>query len=190
MFAIIDIETTGGQAFENSITEIAIVLHNGVEMEGKYETLVNPLMPIQKYVQSLTGITDAMVAQAPLFKSIAPNVFNLLKDRVFVAHNVSFDYSYVKHQLQRAGFILDVPKVCTINLAKKIFPGLPKYGLESISKEFNLNHNDKHRAAGDALVTAELFEILVKNDKNGELQKMINHRAVEKKPRPKLFVKK
>ena len=126
MFAIVDIETTGGHASANGITEIAIVLHNGKEIEGKYQTLVNPLMPIQKYVQSLTGITDEMVSKAPLFSTVAPQIYNLLKDRVFVAHNVNFDYSFVKHQLQQEGFELDIAKLCTIRLARKIFPGLPK----------------------------------------------------------------
>ncbi|MFX4512915.1 exonuclease domain-containing protein, partial [Acinetobacter baumannii] len=76
----------------------------GKEVEGKYSTLINPKVPIQKYVQGLTGITDAMVANAPAFEDVAPNIYNLLKDRVFVAHNVNFDYSFVKHQFYNAGY--------------------------------------------------------------------------------------
>ena len=177
MFAIVDIETTGGHAGANNITEIAIVLHNGFEVEGKYSTLVNPCMPIQKYVQGLTGITDAMVATAPKFEQLADNIFNLLKDRIFVAHNVNFDYSFVKLQLAQAGFELVTPKLCTIRLTKKIFPGLPKYGLGTVCRELNINVNDRHRASGDALATAELFSLLVKHDKSGELTKMVKKKS-------------
>lgn len=173
MFAIVDIETTGDHALGNGITEIAIVLHNGIEVEGEYQTLINPLIPIQKYVQSLTGITDAMVAEAPLFAVVAGHIYNLLKDRVFVAHNVNFDYSFVKHQLQNAGYNLDVAKLCTIRLSRKIFPGLPKYGLASLCREFNILNQGRHRAAGDAMATAQLFEILIKHDTSGVLRKMI-----------------
>ncbi|MFP5042462.1 exonuclease domain-containing protein [Parasediminibacterium sp. JCM 36343] len=177
VFAIVDIETTGGHAGANNITEIAIVLHNGQEIEGKYTTLINPCMPIQKYVQGLTGITDAMVAQAPKFDELAENIFNLLKDRVFVAHNVNFDYSFVKHELALAGFDLDTHKLCTIRLTKKIFPNLPKYGLGTVCRELNIMVNDRHRASGDALATAELFSLLIKHDTSGELAVMIKKKA-------------
>ncbi len=177
MFAIVDIETTGGHAGANNITEIAIVLHNGHEVEGKFSTLVNPCMPIQKYVQVLTGITNAMVATAPRFEQLAENIFNLLKDRVFIAHNVNFDYSFVKHELAQAGFELTTHKLCTIRLAKKIFPNLPKYGLGTVCRELNITITDRHRATGDALATAELFGLLVKHDTTGELQKMIKKNA-------------
>jgi DNA polymerase-3 subunit epsilon len=186
MFAIVDIETTGGQAWNNCITEIAVVLHNGKEVEGKFTTLINPMMPIQKYVQYLTGITNAMVSNAPLFADVAENIFNLLKNRVFVAHNVTFDYAYVKYQLSRAGYNLNAPKLCTIKLSRKIFPGFSKYGLAAVCKELNIYNRDEHRAAGDALATAELFSLLIKHDKSGELRKMMKPQTFEKKL-PTLF---
>ncbi|MDE3236883.1 MAG: GIY-YIG nuclease family protein [Bacteroidota bacterium] len=190
MFAIVDIETTGGFASANAITEIAIVLHNGKEEEGRYQTLVNPGMPIQKYVQSLTGITDAMVAKAPQFNEVAPYVFNLLKDRVFVAHNVNFDYSFVKHHLQHAGYELNVPKLCTIRLTKKIFPSLPKYGLETVCRELNISNQSRHRAMGDAAATSQLFRLLVEHDRSGELTKMMKGRNAEQYLPPNLDVAK
>lgn len=160
-FAIVDIETTGGYANKNGITEIAIVLYDGNEIEGTYSTLVNPLLPIQPYVQSMTGITNSMVAVAPLFKEVAPQIFNLLEDRIFVAHNVNFDYSFVKHQLQQEGFNIDLPKICTVRLARKVFPGLPKYGLGSLSKHFNIENNARHRAMGDAQATTTLLKLIL-----------------------------
>ena len=177
MFAIVDIETTGGQVGANNITEIAIVLYNGIEVEGKFSTLVNPCIPIQKYVQSLTGITDAMVATAPKFTQLAPNIFNLLKDRIFVAHNVSFDYPIVQQELALSGLNLNTNKLCTIKLAKKIFPGLPKYGLGTLCRELNISLKGHHRASDDALATAELFSILIRHDKSGELQKMLKKKG-------------
>ncbi|MFX8786077.1 3'-5' exonuclease, partial [Acinetobacter baumannii] len=87
---------------------------------------------------------------------VALNIFNLLKDRIFVAHNVNFDYSFIKHHLQKEGFNLNVPKLCTIRLARKIFPHLPKYGLETICRELDITNYNKHRAMGDAQATTEL----------------------------------
>ena len=113
-FAVVDIETTGGFPSQHGITEIAIVLHNGVEVEGIYETLVNPHQPIPPFVIGMTGITNAMVGAAPSFHEVAPQIYNLLKNRVFVAHNVNFDFSFVKHHLKEAGFDLQTPKLCTI----------------------------------------------------------------------------
>jgi DNA polymerase-3 subunit epsilon len=176
MFAVVDIETTGGYASANGITEIAIVLHNGQEIEGKYTTLINPNQGIPRYVQGLTGITDEMVATAPQFSTVAENIFNLLKDRIFVAHNVNFDYSFVKHHLGVHGFELDVPKLCTIRFSRKIFPGYRKYGLGSICRELDITINDRHRAMGDAFATAQLLQLLIANDKHGEITKMMKGR--------------
>jgi len=182
MFAIVDIETTGGHASANGITEVAILLHNGHEVEGRFETLINPEMPIQPYVQSLTGITDNMVASAPVFGQVAEKIFNLLKNRVFVAHNVNFDYSFVRHHLLGAGYELDVQKLCTIRLSRRIFPGFRRYGLGSICSELNIPISDRHRAAGDAIATARLFELLLLNDKTGELSKLMKGRGEQYLP--------
>ncbi|MBC7589154.1 MAG: GIY-YIG nuclease family protein [Chitinophagaceae bacterium] len=177
MFAIIDIETTGGYAAANGITEIAIILHNGREIEGKYATLINPNQPIPRFVQGLTGITDEMVAVAPQFSSVAENIYNLIKDRVFVAHNVNFDYSFVKHHLGLNGFELTTQKLCTIRSARRIFPGYKKYGLESICRELDIKINDRHRAMGDAFATTKLLELLIANDKIGDIKKMMKGKS-------------
>jgi DNA polymerase-3 subunit epsilon len=166
-FAIVDIETTGGFPQQHGITEIAIVLHNGSEVEGKYETLVNPHQPIPPFVVNMTGITDAMVAAAPDFETVAPNIYNLLKDRVFVAHNVNFDFSFVKHHLQQAGFHLQTPKLCTIRLSRKVFPGFRKYGLGHLCRELGIGIENRHRAYGDALATTKVLDLVLQN--NGQL---------------------
>jgi DNA polymerase-3 subunit epsilon len=177
-FAIVDIETTGGFPQQHGITEIAIVLHNGTEIEGRYETLVNPHQSIPAFIANMTGITDAMTATAPSFEEVAPYVYNLLHDRVFVAHNVNFDFSFVKYHLQQAGFQLNTPKLCTIRLSRKVFPGYRKYGLGHLCRELNIPIENRHRAGGDALATSRVLDLVLQN--NGmrlirEMLKKENH---------------
>ena len=161
MFAIVDIETTGAHASGNGITEIAIVLHNGKEVEGKFQTLVNPRTPIPKFVSSLTGIYNHMVASAPDFSAIAPNIYELLKGRIFVAHNVNFDYSFLRSQLKGVGYDWQARKLCTIRMVKKAYPGLRRYGLDHLCDHFGINNEQRHRAAGDAMATTTLFEMVL-----------------------------
>ncbi len=187
MFAFIDIETTGGYSTKNCITEIAIILYDGQQVEGKFHTLINPEAPIQPYVQSMTGITNKMVENAPKFEEVAENIFNLLMDRVFVAHNVNFDYSFVSQHLKTAGYTIDLPKICTVKLSRKIFPGLPKYGLGSLSNHFNIENKARHRAIGDAEAMMNLFIILQQNDKNNEIEKLTKRRKIHQYLPPNLL---
>ncbi|MCK9402841.1 MAG: 3'-5' exonuclease [Chitinophagaceae bacterium] len=166
-YAIVDIETTGGFPRQHGITEIAIVLHNGTEVEGKYQTLVNPHQPIPPFIANMTGISDEMVAVAPSFEEVAPRIFELLQNRVFVAHNVNFDFSFVKHYLLEAGFHLQTPKLCTIRLSRKVFPGFRKYGLGHLCRELGIQVENRHRAYGDALATTKVLDLVLQN--NGQL---------------------
>lgn len=163
MYAIVDIEGTGSPAEKNGITEIAIILYDGKKIEKKYETLVNPKMPIPKYVAKLTGISDSMVSVAPPFEVVAEEIYNLLKDRVFVAHNAGFDFPYLKYFLARAGYELNTPVLCTLQLSRKAFPNLVKHGLESICEELKITLDNRHRAGGDAMATTKLLDLVVKN---------------------------
>jgi DNA polymerase-3 subunit epsilon len=175
-FAIVDIETTGGFAEENGIIEIAIILFDGKEIEGKYETLINPGMSVPRYISSLTGITNDMLQSAPAFEHVAENIFNLLHGRVFVAHNVNFDYSFVKHHLREHGYDLDCKRLCTIRLSKKIFPGFLKYSLGSICSEMKIEIRNRHRAYGDAEATVELFTKILAADKEEFVSTMLHGR--------------
>ena len=179
MYAIVDIETTGGHASANGITEIAIILHDGKKLEGRYSTLINPMMPIPRYVSTLTGINDAMVASAPLFEEVAENIHRLLKDRIFVAHNVNFDYSFIRHQMNAAGFPVDLRKLCTVRLGRKIFKGLQSYSLGNLCRALDIPIENRHRASGDATATMLLFEKLLKADTGGEIQKMLKQGSRE-----------
>jgi DNA polymerase-3 subunit epsilon len=172
-YAIVDIETTGGFPQQHGITEIAIVLHNGKEVEGKYETLVNPHQPIPPFIASMTGISDEMVAAAPSFSEVAAQIYNLLNNRIFVAHNVNFDFSFVKYHLQQAGYELQTPKLCTIRLSRKVFPGFRKYGLGHLCRELNIAIENRHRAGGDALATAQVLDLVLQNNGQRLIREML-----------------
>ena len=123
MYAIVDIETTGSYAANNGITELAIVLFDGNKIIDRFETLINPGSPIPHFVQVLTGISPDMVKDAPRFCEVAAKVYDILKDTVFVAHHVNFDYSFIKHQLSVEGYELDTRKLCTVRIELgKLFP--------------------------------------------------------------------
>jgi len=166
VYAIVDIETTGSHPDKNGITEIAIVLHNGKEIEGRYVTLINPGIHIPKYISYLTGITNEIVENAPSFSEVALPIFNLLKNRIFIAHNVNFDYTFIRHHLMDQGYYWLPKKLCTLKLSRKAFPGLPKYGLGHLCKTFDIPNESRHRAGGDADATAILFQKIL--DEGGE----------------------
>lgn len=179
MYAIVDIETTGAYAAANGITEISIQLSDGQSVTGKYSTLINPGQPIPPYISAMTGITDKMVADAPRFEEVAENIYNLLHDKIFIAHNVSFDYSFIKGHLQEAGFDLNTKKLCTVRLSRKIFPGFPSYSLGKLSQSLGIVITDRHRAGGDAEATAKIFHLLMENDKEQFIQKSLQRNSKE-----------
>ena len=163
LFAIVDIETTGGYAAASRITEVAIFIHNGSKVVQKFETLINPECEIPYYITGLTGISEKMVRKAPTFEKVAERIYKLLHDKVFVAHSVNFDYSFLRNQLAEHGFKLDTQKLCTIRLSRKIISGLASYSLGNICGYLNINITNRHRAGGDAIATVKLFEHLLAN---------------------------
>jgi len=186
MYAIVDIETTGSYAANNGITEIAIVLHDGKKVVNRYETLVNPAVEIPRYIQALTGITSTMVSSAPLFEDIASIVYEYLKDAVFLAHNVNFDYSFLKHQLSNCGFDLNSKKLCSVRLSRKVFPGLPSYSLGNLCRQLDIQISNRHRAGGDADATVQLFEKILAIDTQGHVQAMLKGKNKEEYLPPNL----
>jgi DNA polymerase-3 subunit epsilon len=188
LYAIVDIETTGSYAQGSGITEIAIVIHDGKNILHFYETLVNPNRPIPYFIQRLTGIDDAMVANAPPFHEVAGQVHELLQDKVFVAHNVNFDYSFVKHHLLESGFDWNAKKLCTVRLSRKIIPGLSSYSLGKLCHQVGVNHQNHHRAGGDAMATAHLFSLLVSKDDKEVIPFMLKGRSKEQYLPPHLPV--
>ena len=187
MYAIVDIETTGSYAANNGITELAIVLHDGKKIVDRFETLINPQSPIPQYIQVLTGIRPEMLEDAPVFSDVAPRVYELLKDAIFVAHHVNFDYSFVKYQLETSGYELDTKKLCTVRLSRKVFPGLPSYSLGKLCRELEIPIQNRHRAGGDADATAILFEkILLQDSQGAALSQMLHGKSREQYLPPNL----
>jgi DNA polymerase-3 subunit epsilon len=179
MYAIVDIETTGGHASANGITEIAICIHNGKKVIERYQTLVNPQRDIPIYIQALTGINNEMVSRAPLFEDVAHDIYHLLNNKIFVAHNVNFDHSFVRHHLGVAGYDLQCNKLCTVRLGRKILPGLPSYSLGKLCRHLGIDNESRHRAGGDAEATAELFTLLLQSDTGNHIANALKQRSKE-----------
>lgn len=185
-YAIVDIETTGGYAARNGITEIAVFISDGKNILRRYTTLLNPVYTIPRYVEALTGITNEMVEFERPFSSIADELYELLADKIFVAHNVNFDYSFIKHHLAQSGYDLNCRKLCTIRLGRQILPGLPGYGLGKICKSLGIENESRHRAGGDALATVQLFHHLLKCDTNGHVASMLKSKSKEQSLPPNI----
>lgn len=165
MYAIIDIETTGGSARLEKITEIAIYLHDGNQVTGEYVTLVNPERNIPYFITNLTGITNEMVEASPRFFEIAKTIVELTEGRIFVAHNARFDYSFIREEFKSLGFNYKRNILDTVALSRKLFPGHRSYSLGNICKDLRISINGRHRAAGDAFATVRLFEMLMEKDR-------------------------
>ena len=179
MYAIVDIETTGSYAAANGITEISIHVFDGTRVVEKFETLINPGQPIPYFIQVMTGISDKMVADAPRFEDVAEKIYTILHDKIFIAHNVNFDYSFVNAHLKKAGFDLNSKKLCTVRLSRKIIPGYPSYSLGKLCQSLSIKINDRHRASGDAEATVKLFQLLLQNDKEKQIQKSLLRNSKE-----------
>lgn len=163
-FAIVDIETTGGNAKLGGITEIAVVIHDGHQIVHEFQTLVNPEQGIPTYITGLTGIDNQMVRYAPRFEDIADELWELLESRVFVAHQVNFDFGFISEAFSRVGRKLISPKLCTVRLARKIFPGMRSYSLGRICEQRGIPILARHRAMGDAKATALLFDQMIQEN--------------------------
>lgn len=170
MYAVIDIETTGGSPVSEKITEIAVIIHDGKKVVDEFVSLINPEKKIPYHITSLTGISNAMVAEAPRFYEVAKKIVEITSDCIFVAHNVSFDYQFVHNEFKRLGYDYLRRKLCTVQLSRKLVPGLTSYSLGKICRHLNIEINGRHRAAGDAYATVKLLEHLLSlsnRSKNG-----------------------
>lgn len=186
-YAIVDIETTGGNASGSRITEIAIVIHDGIHVIDRFETLVNPQKEIPLPIFALTGINNEMVKDAPIFDDVAEKVFEMLSGRIFVAHNVNFDHSFVRHELSRAGLKWTAKnKLCTVRAARKIKPGLPSYSLGNLCRSLEIPLLRAHRAGGDVDATAVLLSRLLEWDDQALIGKMIKNNAQDQRLPPNL----
>lgn len=162
-FAVVDVETTGSRGSgRDRLTEVAVAVVQGLRCELVYDQLVNPERPIPSSVVAVTRITDQMVRSAPTFDLLADEVLGALAGRVFVAHNVRFDWRFLVTELRRARALgLEGPKLCTVRLARVLAPGLGSYSLDRLADYFGIDNPARHRAGGDAITTARVFQRLL-----------------------------
>jgi len=166
LYAIIDIETTGGRYNEEGITEIAIHKYNGETVTDSFVSLINPEKEIQPFVVNLTGINNKMLRNAPKFYEVAKRIVEITDNCIMVAHNANFDYRILRTEFSRLGFEFDIPTLCTIELSKKLIPGFDSYSLGKLCRKIGIPVSDRHRANGDALATVKLLQILLQKDKH------------------------
>lgn len=169
MYAILDIETTGGKFNEEGITEIAIYRFDGHEVVDQFISLVNPEKPIQEFVVKLTGINNKMLRNAPKFYEVAKRVIEITKGAILVAHNAEFDSRILTTEFKRLGYEYLVNSICTVDLSRKLIPDEDSYSLGKLCKSLGIPMSDRHRASGDALATVRLFKLLLEKDQNKEI---------------------
>lgn len=176
MYAVIDIETTGGSARLERITEIAVYIHDGTRIVEEYSTLINPERNIPYFITSLTGITNEMVEDAPRFFEVARRIVELTEGRTFVAHNARFDYSFIRQEFSMLGYNFRRPMLDTVALSRKLLPGHRSYSLGNLCSDLGIEINGRHRASGDALATVRLLELLLEKDRELKSGSLIRNR--------------
>lgn len=164
LYAIVDVETTGGKFNEEGITEIAIYKFDGHEIVDQFASLVNPEKEIQPFVVKLTGINNKMLVRAPKFYEVAKRVIEIMDGAVLVAHNANFDYRMLRIEFERLGYEFQTQTLCTVELAQKLMPEEDSYSLGKLTRSLGIPITDRHRATGDALATVKLFKMLMAKD--------------------------
>lgn len=187
MYAILDIETTGGQYNEEGITEIAIYKFDGHEVIDQFISLINPEKPIQPFVVKLTGINNAMLRSAPKFYEVAKRIIEITEGCILVAHNASFDYRILRTEFNRLGYDFKMPTLCTVELSKKLILEQPSYSLGKLVRSLGIPMADRHRASGDALATVQLFKLLLAKDTEKEIVKSFVKTEIKPGMLPKLL---
>ena len=187
MYAILDIETTGGQFNEEGITEIAIYKFDGHEIVDQFISLVNPEIPIQPFVVKLTGINNAMLSSAPKFFEVAKRIIEMTSDCVVVAHNADFDYRILRTEFRRLGYDFNVKTLCTVELSKRLMPEQPSHSLGKLVRALGIPMADRHRASGDAMATVKLFKMLLDKDLSKEIVAAHIKFEIQKGIAPKLM---
>ncbi|MFC7358557.1 exonuclease domain-containing protein [Jejudonia soesokkakensis] len=185
MYAILDIETTGGKYNEEGITEIAIYKFDGHQIVDQFASLINPERSIQPFVVNLTGINSEMLRNAPKFYEVAKRIIEITEDSILVAHNAKFDNRILTTEFDRLGYNFEKDTLCTVELSKKLIPDLPSYSLGKLVRSLGIPLSDRHRAQGDAKATVALFKMLL----NKDAAKEIITKSVRKDPKRQLETK-
>lgn len=173
MYAVIDIETTGGKYNEEGITEIAIHKFDGHKVVDRFISLVNPERAIQPFVVNLTGINNKMLQTAPKFHEVAKRIIEITSGSIIVAHNAQFDYRILRTEFRRLGYNYERKTICTVDLSKKLIPDADSHSLGKLVRSLGIAVSDRHRANGDALATLKLFKLLLSKDMDKSIIKEV-----------------
>lgn len=173
MYAVIDIETTGGKYNEEGITEIAIHKFDGHRVVDQFISLVNPERTIQPFVVNLTGINNNMLRTAPKFHEVAKRIVEITEGTIIVAHNAQFDYRILRTEFRRLGYEYQRKTLCTVDLSKKLIPDAESHSLGKLVRSLGIAVSDRHRANGDALATLKLFKLLLNKDMDKSILKQV-----------------
>lgn len=169
-FAVVDIETTGSHAKGHGITEIAVVVTDGREVLERWSTLVDPGVSIPRHITALTGIDEDLLESAPTFDQIADQLLQRLEGRVFVAHNVGFDHTFIRDAFAGIGTRFNARnRLCTVRLARKLLPGHASYGLGNLCRDLGIDNAARHRALGDADATVTLLHTILERPRADEV---------------------
>ncbi|MGF2734016.1 exonuclease domain-containing protein [Marinobacter sp. DUT-1] len=172
-FAFLDIETTGGNSSHDRITEIGIRFWRAGEVVGEWQTLINPETRISPFIERLTGISNEMVARAPLFGEVADELEARLKDCVFVAHNARFDYGFIKSEFRRLGRMFSARVLCTVKLSRRLYPEFRRHNMDALIARHALAQVQRHRAMGDVSAMLAFFEHARKDHGDGPMETAI-----------------
>lgn len=187
MYAILDIETTGGKYNEEGITEIAIYRFDGHKIVDQFCSLVNPERTIQPFVVNLTGINSEMLRNAPKFYEVAKRIIEITEGCTLVAHNAKFDNRILTTEFDRLGYDFDLNTLCTVELSKKLIPDLPSYSLGKLVRTLGIPLSNRHRAQGDAKATVALFKLLLSKDTSKEIIQDLIKKDPKRQLEPKLI---
>ena len=187
MYAILDIETTGGKYNEEGITEIAIYKFDGHTIVDQFCSLINPEKPIQPFVVNLTGINNEMLRHAPKFYEVAKRIIEITDGCIMVAHNALFDNRILTTEFDRLGYHFEKETLCTVELAKKLIPEMPSYSLGKLVRSLGIPLSDRHRAQGDAKATVALFKMLLAKDTSKEIISETLRMQPKRQVEPKLL---
>ncbi|MBK9741927.1 MAG: GIY-YIG nuclease family protein [Saprospiraceae bacterium] len=185
LYAVVDIETTGGMARRDRITEIAIVVYDGKEIIDRFESLINPERSIPFEITRITGITDSMVADAPKFYEVAKKVIEMTEGAIFVAHNVRFDYSFIREEFASLGYTFTRRQLCTVVLSRKSFPGLRSYSLGNLIRHFDIKVANRHRAMDDVLATVDILGRILSSEEGVQKADRIINAGIKASHLPK-----
>ncbi len=172
-FAVLDLETTGGSPKMEKITEVAVIIYEDGIVKEEWQTLVNPERSVPPFVSRMTGITDAMLADAPKFYEVAKQIVEITEKCILVAHNARFDYGFLQEEFKRLGYSYHRKRLCTVQLSKRLVPELTRHGLDSMINHFDIQCGKRHRAMDDTRATLELLKELLNLDKDFSTQKQL-----------------